>query len=71
MFGARSVHYDRIFWQSPDVGMQGTFYVKVVRKRTYSLCSFCKLQINNTFKDSKFRSCVSEKGIIVTSAIAN
>jgi hypothetical protein len=29
------------------------------------------LKINNTFKDSKFRSCVSEKGIVATLAKAN
>ena len=51
--------------------MQGTFYVKVVRKRTYSLCSFCMLKINNTFKESEFRCCLSEKGLVVTLAIAN
>lgn len=50
--------------------MQGTFYVKVVRIHTYSLCSFCMLKINNTFKEAKFICCLSEKGFVVTLALA-
>jgi len=51
--------------------MQGTFYVTVVRKRTYILCSFCMLKINSTFKESKFRCRLSEKGLVITLTIAN
>jgi hypothetical protein len=29
------------------------------------------LKINNTFKESKFRCCLSEKGLVVNLAIAN
>ena len=42
--------------------MQGTFYVRVVRKRSCSLCSFFMLKINNTLESQNLGAVSQKRG---------